>query len=70
MTERSPNPADPQCPYLLQRIDELQADLRDESEPTRSRHWRRQLQLLRERARRLGCYNEACRAASADAAVP
>ncbi len=47
---------DPQCPWLLQRIDELQAALGDESEGGRRRHSRRQLRLLTERARCLGCF--------------
>jgi hypothetical protein len=46
---------DPQCPWLLQRIGELQTDLAGESESMRRRHWRRQLRLLTERARCLGC---------------
>jgi hypothetical protein len=46
---------DPQCPWLLQRIDELRDDLAAEAEGGRRRHWRRQLRLLTERARCLGC---------------
>jgi hypothetical protein len=46
---------DPQCPWLLQRIDELQGDLAVEAEPMLKRHWRRQLRVLTERARCLGC---------------
>lgn len=46
---------DPQCPFLLQRIDELRDDLLHEVEPMRRRHGRRQLRLLTERARCLGC---------------
>jgi hypothetical protein len=48
---------DPQCPLLLQRIDELQDHLSHEAEPMRRRHGRRQLRLLTERARCLGCLN-------------
>jgi len=72
MTEPSASPtdADPQCPYLLQRIHELQADLGHESEPLRAQHWQRQLQLLKERARRLGCYGRACMRPGIDATIP
>jgi hypothetical protein len=55
---RETTETDPQCPWLLQRIDELQADLADESESLRRRHGRRQLRLLTERARCLGCLDD------------
>ena len=60
MTLERPNHADldPQCPWLLQRIDELQSDMLAEAEPARRRHWRRQLRLVTERARCLGCLSE------------
>lgn len=51
----APRPCDPQCPWMLQRIQELHAALAQESEPARRRHWRVQLRALDERARRLGC---------------
>lgn len=52
---KRPPDTDPQCPLILQRIDELRADLSLESEPLRARQSRRQLRTLTERARRLGC---------------
>lgn len=51
-----PHDTDPQCPWLMQRIDELQGELAGEGEGLRRRHSRRQLRLLTERARCLGCY--------------
>ncbi len=50
-----PPPGDPQCPWMLQRIQELHAALAQESEPARRRHWHAQLRALNDRARRLGC---------------
>ena len=47
--------SDPQCPWLLQRIDELDAELALETEPARARHWRWQLRAVVDRARCLGC---------------
>ena len=47
--------ADPQCPWLLQRIEELDAALALETEAARSRHWRSQLRAVVDRARGLGC---------------
>jgi hypothetical protein len=55
-TEPAAAAADPQCPCLVQRIDELLACLHGEAESARRRHWRRQLELVTERARRLGCF--------------
>lgn len=51
----APRPCDPQCPWMLQRIQELHAALAQENEPARRRHWRDQLRALHDRARRLGC---------------
>jgi hypothetical protein len=51
---RSPE-SDPQCPCLLERIDELDAALALETEPARARHWRWQLRAVVDRARGLGC---------------
>lgn len=51
--------ADPQCPGLLQRIDELRDSIAHEPDAARRGHWLRQLQPVVERARGLGCL--ACR---------
>lgn len=64
MPDPSACPRDPQCPFLLQRIDELSAMLALEPEASRRQHWRRQLRLLQQRARCLGCLDPA------EAAVP
>lgn len=48
---------DPQCPWLLERIQELRAALAAEPEAARQRHWRDQLRRLDDRARRLGCFD-------------
>ena len=55
MTPPAPIDVDPQCPLILQRIEELQADLVGEREASRRRQGRRQLRVLTERARCLGC---------------
>ena len=48
--------SNPQCTWLLQRIEELDAELALESEPARAHHWRAQLRVVVERAHCLGCF--------------
>ena len=50
---------DPQCPFLMQRIDELRTYLFTESDATRAQPSRLQLRALLERARCLGCFDTA-----------
>lgn len=68
MPEAPLPPPDAQCPWLLQRIAELQGELAREAEPARRRHWRAQLHALHQRARGLGCFHAA--AGGPDATTP
>lgn len=67
---RDPADTDPQCPWLMQRIDELQGEIAVEAEGLRRQHWGRQLRRLTERARCLGCYDGRRHRPAVDAPPP
>ena len=48
---------DPQCPLLIERIEELKSDLAIEAEPARVRQVQVQIRVLTHRARCLGCFD-------------